>query len=79
MPIAKNTDQSDRTMDKFKGIADAAEKNNRANEKPGKKKTRRNIFIFDNHWSILQSMSEEEGVTASDLVRRAIKEFIEKS
>ena len=73
MPIAKKD-----TSDRFKNIADEAEKNQRAIEKPGKK-TRRNIFIPDNHWQTLGIMAEEEGVKTSDLVRRAIKEFIEKS
>lgn len=67
-----------KTADRFKDIADGADKNKRAIEKPGKK-TRRNIFIPDNHWETLGIMADEEGVNTSDLVRRAIKEYIEKS
>jgi len=40
--------------------------------------TRRNIFIADGIWSRLRSLAERDGTKVSELVRRAIIEFLKR-
>ena len=69
---------AEKTAEDMAGIVSQANRNNKAIEKPGGL-TRRNVLIPDNHWVTLTTMSKEEGVNISILVRRAIKEFIGRS
>ena len=39
---------------------------------------RRTIFVSDNHWSTLDKMAEDRGLTVSDIVREAIAEYLKK-